>query len=243
MIRLAMLRRVRMWLIGLLLVAVGVSLGWWLGGRQVASGRAELRNYGPAPAYTGFLNQNGSKVDSGTFSGKVRLVTFLFPYCTSYCPLIAIHLIGLESELRSAGLARRVQIVAFNVDPAHTGPRQARTFLAQYGWDPTDTAWQFLSGTPSATRHVVRDGYHVYYRQVSEAAERADAASQKANGSYIPQPTVLNPLARAADPDYDVSHNDTLVLVGVHGRIRWVSTEADRVTDAHLVGLIRRLLR
>jgi Uncharacterized protein SCO1/SenC/PrrC, involved in biogenesis of respiratory and photosynthetic systems len=226
------------------LVLAAVAFGWWIGQQGQVAGRPNaLRDFGPAPQFSGFRNQLGQKVDSSAFAGKVQLVTFLFPYCTGFCPLIALHLVGLETELRSAGLANQVQLLAFNVDPTHTGPKQAAAFLKEYGWDPKDLRFQFLTGSAAATSRVVRDGYHVYYQQVSDTAEDADEKSEKANGSYIPQPTVANPLAAKVKPDYDVAHNDSLALVGPHGHLRWINTEADRLTNHHLIELIRDALR
>ncbi|MHB1589869.1 MAG: hypothetical protein ACYCUL_09685, partial [Metallibacterium scheffleri] len=70
----------------------------------------------------------------------------------------------------------------------------------------------------------------------------ADARA-KARGDYVPQPQVANALAAQARPDFDVVHNDMLVLVGPHGHVRWLSGDADSVGDVHLLNLIRGLLQ
>jgi len=227
--------------VGALLVAVGLLAGWLLGRAQTPA-QAALPILGVAPAFHNFRNQLGQKVDSSQFHGKVQVVTFLFPYCTSYCPLIADHLLGLETLLREAGWQDQVQIVAFDVDPWHTGPTQMRAFLQEYGWDPHDLHWQFLSAKPAQVLRVVRDGYHVSFQQVSLASERLNIAAEKASGTYIPQPEVANPLAARVHPDYDIAHNDVLVLIGPKGRIRWLSTEADRVSNRSLLPLVQALL-
>ena len=225
-----------------LIVLIALGFGFWLG-RQHAPRAETLPTLGRAPPFRDFRDQLGQPVASAQFAGKLQVVTFLDPYCTSDCPLIALHLVGLENDLRLAKLRHRVQIIAFNVDPWHTGPTQAAAFQREYGWNPADLRWQFLSSTPAATRRVVRQGYHVDYQQVSFAQEAADAAMQKAAGDYVPQPRVANALAAKAKPDYDVAHNDMLVLVGTHGHLRWLSADADSISDVHLVNLIRRLLR
>lgn len=227
--------------LALLFVVSAAGFGYWLGGRHAMHGR-ELADRGPAPVFRSLRNQLGQRVDSSQFAGKVQVVTFLFPYCTSECPLIALHLVGLENDLRMAGLADRVQIVAFNVDPAHTGPVQASAFLREYGWNPQDLHWQFLTGTPQQTARIVREGYHVDYEQVSFAEEAADQASQRANGDYVPQPQVANPLAAKVNPDYDIAHDNMLVLVDPHGQMRWFSTDADTTSPSHLLRLIQGLL-
>ncbi len=205
-----------------------VAVGFWLGlatGRRAPSGAAAgLPDLGPAPAYA-LTNQLGQPVRSARFVGKVQVVTFLFPYCTTYCPLIAAHLIGFERLLERAGVADQVELVAFNVDPAGTGPSQMRKFLKQYGWDPKDPHWQYLTGAPDAVRKAVTGGFHIAYQKVSDSDETSGP------GDLSPQPEVRNDLATAAQPGYDISHNDGLIVVGPGGHIRKIYDEADVVSN------------
>ncbi|TAM60246.1 hypothetical protein EPN52_05720 [bacterium] len=83
-------------------------------------------------------SQVGRRVRSRNFRGKVQIVTFVFPYCTTYCPIIAAHFVRFERALQGAGLADRVQLLAFNVDPGGSGPGQMRAFQREYGWNPRD---------------------------------------------------------------------------------------------------------
>lgn len=222
-------------------VALGLGFGggYWYSHSQ--SGRSKFPVLGTAPDYT-LTNQLGRTVQSKAFAGKVQVVTFLFPYCTDYCPLIAANLVSLERALKAAQLVDKVQLVAFNVDPAHTGPRVMAAFMRQYGWNPDDTHWQFLTGSPSLIRQVVTGGFHVDFEQVPEAVADHQAAVAEEQGLYTPPPEVVNPLARKARPDYDVTHNDSLMLVDARGRIRRIFPEADRVSDSDLLSAIRRLL-
>jgi len=226
-----------------LVVALGLGFGagyWFFATGN--GGRSRLPVIGKAPAYT-LTNQLGEKVSSSAFAGKVQVVTFLFPYCTDYCPLIAAHLVGLEQALEAAGLAGRVQLVAFNVDPAHTGPQVMADFMHQYGWDPHDTRWQYLTGTPDEVRRVVTGGFHVDYEQVPESLADAQAEKAEKQGLYNPPPQVSNALAAAARPDYDVTHNDSMILVDPQGRVRRIYSEADRVPDSELIAAISALLK
>lgn len=219
------------------IAAAGV-VGWLLG-----RGRAQsvLPDYGRVPDYR-LTDQLARPVQGRSFDGKVRVVTFLFPYCTSYCPLIAEHLVGFERTLRTAGLQNRVQLVAFNVAPATTGPKQMRAFLKEYGWDPRDRHWEYLTGSPREIRRVVTGAYHIAYRRVSLAQEARNEAAERAAGTWVPEPQVANPLAQRAAPDYDVTHNDALAVVDTRGRIRKLYLEGDRVSDTQLLRVIRRLL-
>jgi len=215
--------------------ACGWILGSHYGGRP---GQGPLPVLGQAPHYH-LSNQHGRPVDDGRFHGKVQVVTFLFPYCTTYCPLITAHLVGFEHLLARAGLADRVAVVSFNVDPGNTGPAQMRAFLSQYGWNPDDPHWQYLTGSPSAIRRVVTGGFHVSFAREPLAPPGGDTRGGEA---LAPQPEVRNPLAEKAGVGYDVTHNDALELVDAKGRIRLVRTQADTVSEEELLREVRKLL-
>jgi protein SCO1 len=205
------------------------------------SQREPLPVIGQAPDYT-LINQLGSPVSSTSFCGKVQIVTFLFTYCRGYCPLIAHNFIALEQVLKAAGIADRVQLVAFNVDPENTDPSQMKMFQQQYGWDPSNLHWEFLTGSPEEIRRIVTDGYHVYFRKVSDTEEDQGSESGKLEQDVIPEPVVSNPLADSAHAGYDIIHNDMLVIVDTRGRIRSMFEDAERISDEHLINIINQLL-
>lgn len=234
--RLKAFRR-RLWMLTLAVLIPVVGFGGYvLGRRDQVAAEAKLPVLGAAPAYA-MTNQLGQKVASSSLRGKIRIVTFLFPYCTTLCPLIAAHLANLETlGLRPAGIADKVEIVSFNVDPANTGPSQMRDFLRQYGWNPEDPHWQYLTGTPAEVRRVVQNGFGVWYKRVpldSEGQGGADA---------VEQPEVKNPLADNAHVDYDVVHNDVLEVVDRNGRIRKIYNDADTVDWADLLRVVESLV-
>lgn len=190
----------------------------------------DLHTYGHAPAYV-LTNQLNHRVESSNFTGKVQIVTFLFPYCTEYCPLIAAWLVRTGKMLQRENLVDRVQLISFNVDPAHTGPAVLRVFMSQYGWNSNDTHWQYLTGSPRMIRQVVTDGFHISYQQVERKTE------QKVDG-----PHGWNPLANRIKPDYDVKHNDDVVLIGPDGRLRAIIPSAYKVTPQQIITIVRKLL-
>jgi cytochrome oxidase Cu insertion factor (SCO1/SenC/PrrC family) len=220
----------------LIFAAAGAALvlAGFVGGFAVASSRSSpppLPDLGPAPRYT-LTNQLGQSVSSTRFAGKVRIVTFLFPYCTSYCPLITAHLIGFERLAAQSDLRDRVEVVAFNVAPGSVGPDQMREYLKQYGWDPSSPQWQFLTGTPAQIRHVVTDGYHIAYERVAE--QGGDESEVMTSPDHAPELTVANPLAERVKADYDITHNDAIELVDGHGRLRKIYDDADEVSANQL---------
>src|SRR5438105_11349661 len=110
----------------LLIIGIVGSLGYVAARAKpgnYVSGRLDL---GSAPDWT-LTDQNGRTVSSAEFEDKVMVVTYLFPYCTTFCPAVTHVLTELEADLKTAGLnGKRVQIVAFNVDPGNTGPKEMR---------------------------------------------------------------------------------------------------------------------
>ena len=229
--------------IALFAVALAGGLGYSLGRRRPQTSGpagAQLPVLRAAPHYV-LSNQLGQRVDSTSFEGKVQIVTFLFPYCTTYCPLVAANLVRFEHDLKGTDLASRVRIVAFNVDPEGSRAPQLRAFMREYDWDPRDTHWQFLTGSPSDVRRVVYRGFMVYYKKESLALEAREAARERARGTYLPQPTVVNPLAEKANAGYDIVHNDVLEIVGPRGNIREIFDDAERVSEQELFAAVRAL--
>lgn len=225
---------------GLACLVLAGAVGWLIG-VEFPPGRGEHPGppiLGQAPSYKGLTNQLGQSVDSSRFEGRVQVVTFLFPYCTTYCPLIAAHLVGLEHLLEDANLASRVQIVAFDVDPQGTGPEQMRAFLKEYGWDPSNLHWQYLTGKPKEIRRVVTGGFHIAYRKAHDNG----ASAQDQGPAQTPQPIVVNRLAQKANVNYDISHNDGIVIVDPAGNIRRIYDQADVLSNRRLLKAIRTLL-
>jgi len=223
-------------------LAVGIAAGYVAGVRRDvrSAGQASLRPLRPAPHYV-LTDQMGRSVDSTSFDGDVQIVTFLFPYCTTYCPLIAADLVQFELVLKGTDLAKRVRIVAFNVDPAGSGPAQMRAFMREYGWNPSDTRWEFLTGSPSAIRRVVTGGYMISFERESLADEAREEAKERAAGEYVPQPEVQNEVAQRANVDYDIVHNDALEIVGPDGRIYKIFEDAEKVTSEQLLATIHAI--
>jgi cytochrome oxidase Cu insertion factor (SCO1/SenC/PrrC family) len=128
------------------------------------------------------------------------------------------------------------------VDPDSTGPKQMKAFQQQYGWNPTDTHWQYLTGKPGEIHHIVTGSYYIDYQRVSEASEDQEIEKEKKAGTYVPDPVVANKLADEAQPNYDIVHNDALAIVDTTGHIRKIFEDADRVSNQQIMDVIYKLL-
>lgn len=235
------MRRTASYILSLiLLAAVGFAAGWFL--HPKTKKERPLPVLGQTLDYV-LTNQMGQAISSGSFHGKVRVVAFLFTYCRGYCPLIAHNFMTLEHVLKVSDMADQVQLITFNVDPENTGPAQMKAFQKQYGWDPNNLHWQFLTGSPEEIHHIVTDGYHVYFKKVVDADDdKGTDHSKVEEEDSIPEPVVANKLADEASVDYDIVHNDVVVIVDTQGRIRKIFDDADRVSDEQIMNIIYQLL-
>lgn len=194
---------------------------------------------GPFAPHWDLRDQNGREVSSEDLGGKVQVVSFLFPFCTTYCPATARSVAQLEGDLRGTPLADQVEIVAFNVDPGGADRADMRDFWRQFGGDPHDPHVAFLTGPATTIRHVVTDGYKVAYSKVTEGEQEAEASAASADGTAVDQREIPNPVASRAAVDYDVVHNDVIEVVGPDGRIDRVLDQASDVPEPTLLRAVR----
>jgi cytochrome oxidase Cu insertion factor (SCO1/SenC/PrrC family) len=111
---------------------------------------------GPAPAFS-LTDQHGRGVTLASLRGKVVLLTFLDPVCTTDCPLEA-------QEFRQAGQLlgaddRRVELVAIVANPVDYQLGYTQAFDRQERLDGVPN-WLYLTGSPAVLAKVWR-GYGV----------------------------------------------------------------------------------
>jgi cytochrome oxidase Cu insertion factor (SCO1/SenC/PrrC family) len=104
----------------------------------------------PAPAFA-LTDQHGRTVTLAGLRGKVVLLTFLDPVCSSDCPLIA-------QEFRQAGQllsadSRQVELVAINYNPLYTQLAYTRAFDRQEHLDGVPN-WLYLTGPRARLQQI-----------------------------------------------------------------------------------------
>ena len=99
----------------------------------------------PAPGFQ-LTDQNGQPVSLASLRGKVVLMTFLDPVCTSDCPIIGA---GVEKKGVLLGSADKdVELVAVVANPTYRSVAFTRAFDREEGLD-TVPNWLYLSGSLS----------------------------------------------------------------------------------------------
>jgi protein SCO1/2 len=156
----------------------------------------------PTPSTVVLENQRGQNVTLGGLKGKVVVLAPFLTLCQDECPLITASFIGLQRDLRAAGLAHKVVFVEATVDPGRDTVARLAAYQKEFGAD-----WDLWTGTP-ANLATFWKAFHVTYQIVAEA-----------------QPPHIDwytgkPLT------YDVDHTDGYFLIGTNGRERFIDASA-----------------
>ncbi|OBS09225.1 SCO family protein [Acidihalobacter prosperus] len=207
--------------------------------------QVERGRFGKAPRFTDLIDQNGAKVASTRFKGKVQIVSFIAPYGVHSSPVLVSHLMNLYQELKQSGLlGSKVVFVSYNLDPTHAGPPEMSRFMqAIAGLGPADASnWAFLTGSESSIGAVVAGRYAVQYRPLDAAAYRAYARRMQQRGQYD-YAEAVNPLTQNAPPHPHIVDHDELVLVAPDGDIRVKIKQASAYPDDRILQDIAAMLK
>src|SRR6202020_1487678 len=82
----------------------------------------------PAPGFT-LTDQDGQTVTLAGLRGKVVLMTFLDPVCTTDCPIIAQEMRSADTMLGAK--ASNTELVAVVANPTYTSLAYTRAFTSQ----------------------------------------------------------------------------------------------------------------
>ena len=107
----------------------------------------------PAKGFT-LTDQNGRAVSLASMRGKVVLLTFLDPVCTSACPLIAQEFRAADQLLGPA--AHQVELVAVCANPVYYQVADVAAFTRQEYLNQVPN-WLFLTGSLPQLRQVWRN--------------------------------------------------------------------------------------
>ena len=99
----------------------------------------------PAPGFT-LTSQDGHQVSLSSLRGKVVLLTFLDPVCTTDCPIIAQELRAADAMLGAK--AGSTELVAVVANPTYTSTAFTAAFTRQEGLSQVSN-WLYLTGSLS----------------------------------------------------------------------------------------------
>jgi cytochrome oxidase Cu insertion factor (SCO1/SenC/PrrC family) len=149
----------------------------------------------PAKSFA-LIDQHGQPVSLASLRGKVVLLTFLDPVCTTDCPLIA-------QEFRAAGqllgaASKQVELVAVVTNPIYHQVADTAAFDRQEHLDQVPN-WLYLTGSVPQLRQVWRNygisaeilpaGSMIGHQDIAYVIDRAGRVRQELNADPGPGTT------------------------------------------------------
>jgi cytochrome oxidase Cu insertion factor (SCO1/SenC/PrrC family) len=156
-----------------------------------------------------------------SFSHLRGSVVVLAPFTTAgqvVTPLTAVNFLAADRVLARAGLARRVRIVEYSVDPTVDTPARLRAYAAR-----AEVGWTLLTGTPTEVAAVNR----FFYVYAGSAAAPAGAIPDWQTGTV---------------PSTVVTHSAGYFLLGPRGRERFATAASPAVAPSTVPARLRSML-
>jgi cytochrome oxidase Cu insertion factor (SCO1/SenC/PrrC family) len=118
-----------------------------------ADSNGGVRRVPPRPAAAFALtDQRGRLVSTSSLRGKLVVLTFLDPVCTSDCPLIGVQLASADRDL--GALATQVEFVAIDTNPIFHFQSDVEAFSESHGLAGFAN-WHFLYGAPETVQDIL----------------------------------------------------------------------------------------
>jgi protein SCO1 len=104
-----------------------------------------------------FINQDGKPVSMESLR-RPLLLTFIYTRCPlpDYCIRMSDNFATVARELQKSGTYSKVQLLSISIDPEYDKPQILKSYGKRYAAsvDPQFSNWQFVSGSPEATREA-----------------------------------------------------------------------------------------
>ncbi len=164
----------------------------------------------PAPGFT-LTDQQGRAVSLASLRGKVVLMTFLDPVCTTDCPIIAQEL--KQAGRMLGGLDARAELVAVVANPTYRSVAFTRAFDRQEGLDSVPN-WLYLTGSLSQLGAV----WQHYGVQVQDLPAGAMAAHNDLAVVIDPAGRIRRELGTDPGPGTSGTQSSFAVLLSQYAR-------------------------
>ncbi len=177
-----------------------------------------------APRFT-LTDETGRPFNSDALAGRVWLADFIYTNCPDECPLyLSPKMVALQKSILSAGLAGKVALISFTVDPRRDTPAVLADYAARYGADPQ--VWRFLTGPEATIQPLLQTGFKVGAAVPADSvtvAPATPAAGQSGSGGYL------------------LVHSSYFLLVDRQGTIRG-TYDGEQISADEMLRGVRQLL-
>ena len=91
-----------------------------------------------------FIDQSNEPFGHKDLQDKVSLVTFIYTYCPTECPMMTSNMAFIQEKIIEESLESDVQLVSFSIDPEVDKPEVLTEYGERFGAD--FNIWHFLTG-------------------------------------------------------------------------------------------------
>jgi protein SCO1 len=101
-----------------------------------------------------FLNQNGQRITSATFKGKIHVANYFFTFCPSLCPKIMGNMKQVQESFKNTP---DVLIASYTVIPERDSVPALRAYADLRG--VLDDRWHLITGPQKQLYEIARQSY------------------------------------------------------------------------------------
>lgn len=197
-------------------ILLGISLGLvavflWASGQGPAAPEGSagagyfLPSPLPAPEFT-LTSQDGVRISSANFPGKILIVFFGYTSCPDICPLTLSNLSRAFGKMNEGG--ERMQVLFVTVDPARDTPERMKVYLSNY-----HPSFLGLTGSEEEIR-TVADGFGAWF---SNPGEGEDYAVDHTARTFVVDRFGRIPLTFPVTATPDEMARDLITLIEISG--------------------------
>jgi protein SCO1/2 len=135
------------WLLTVLVVILGSSLGWQLTqGLQAftweTQRRIQIEKNPIALPNIVLENQRGEFLDLESLDGKVLAVNFIYTRCPTICGFAGVRFAQLQAQIEERGYQDKVLLLSISLDPGFDTPKQLQAY--QHRFSKREISWQVV---------------------------------------------------------------------------------------------------
>jgi len=183
---------------------------------------------GPPPASQGIvenravpsiplISSSGAPTSLAAYRGKYIVLADFLSLCQDECPLVTGAFIGLQRDVRAAGLGKKVVFMEITVDPDRDTPARLTAYKKEFGAD-----WPLLTGTPANLKSL--------WKFFGVSVQIVPEAQPAKIDWYTGKPLT-----------YDVNHTDGYILIDPSGHERFSDSNPPDL-HGHLKTSLKNLL-
>jgi cytochrome oxidase Cu insertion factor (SCO1/SenC/PrrC family) len=168
----------------------------------VPGGEALNQPVPEAAARTPLVDQRGRRLTLRSLRGRVVVLAPMLTICQETCPLTSASLHRAAQDAERSGLSSHVVFLEVTVDPDRDTVDRLSAYTRMYGELPD---WRTATGRPSEVKALWK-ALGVF----TDKAPSDEPVRDWWTGRLVAHP-------------YDVHHQDIVMVIDAHGRLRWVT--------------------